>query len=96
MTEYNYSKSVEDILQVSISNDAFGIDMERSLKAEIILGAKNGRDTSIFQLLEARNFCKEVINTIYPEAQNPSVTRRVHNQISSPIIRYTTLRNLME
>ena len=40
MAEYRYNKSVEYILQVSISDDAFGTDMERSLKAEIILGAK--------------------------------------------------------
>ena len=42
MAEYSYNKSVEYILQVSISDDAFGTDMEKSLKAEIILGAKNG------------------------------------------------------
>ena len=44
MAEYSYNKSVEYILQVSISDDAFGTDMERSLKVEIILGTKNGRD----------------------------------------------------
>ena len=38
--EYSYNKSVEYILQVSISDDAFGTDMERLLKAEIILGVK--------------------------------------------------------
>ena len=58
--------------------------MERSLKAEIILGAKNGRDNPIFQLLAASNFCKKAINSIYPEAQNPGVNRRVHNQIFFP------------
>ena len=40
MAEYSYNKSVEYILQVSISDDAFGTDMGRSLKADIILGAK--------------------------------------------------------
>ena len=38
--------------------------MERLLTADIILGAKNGRDTSIFQLLAASNFYKKAINSI--------------------------------
>ena len=84
MAEYSYNKSVKYIIQISISNDTFGTDMERSLKAEIILGAKNGRYTSIFQLLAASNFCRKVINSIYPEAQNPGVDRRVHNQVFFP------------
>ena len=58
MTEYTYNKSVEYILQVFISDNAFGTDMERSLKAEITFGAKNGRDASIFWLLAARHFGK--------------------------------------
>ena len=53
MAEYIYNKSVEYILQVSISDDAFGTDMERSLKAEVTLGAKYGRDTLIFHLMAA-------------------------------------------
>ena len=40
IAKYSYNKSVEYILQVSISDDAFGTDMERPLKAEIILGTK--------------------------------------------------------
>ena len=40
MAEYSYNKSVKYILQVSISDDALGIDMERLLKVEIILGTK--------------------------------------------------------
>ena len=40
MAEYSYNRSVEYIPQVSINDDAFGTDMEMSLKAEIILGAK--------------------------------------------------------
>ena len=40
--------------------------------------------TSIFQLFAASNFCKKAINSIYSEAQNPGVNRRVHNQISFP------------
>ena len=83
--DYSYNNNIEHILQVSISDDAFGTDVERSLKAEVILGAKkNGRLTSIFQLLAASNFCKKVINSIYPEAQNPGVNRRVRNQIFFP------------
>ena len=81
--EYSY-KSVEYILQVFISDNALGTDMERSLKAEIIVGAKNGRDTLIFQLLVTSNFCKKAISSIYPEAQNPGVNRRVTNQIFFP------------
>ena len=38
MAEYSYNKSVEYILQDSVTDDTFGTDMERSLKAEIILG----------------------------------------------------------
>ena len=64
MVDYSYNKHVEYILQVSISDDIFGTDIERSLKAEIIPGTKNGRDTSIFQLLAARNICKKSINSI--------------------------------
>ena len=67
MAEYSYNKSVEYILQVYISNYAFGTDMERSLKTAITLGAKNGRDTLIFQLLAASNFFKKVIISIYPK-----------------------------
>ena len=55
MAECSCNKSVEYILQDAISDDAFGTDMERSLKAEIILGAKNGRYL-IFQKLAANNF----------------------------------------
>ena len=84
MAQYSYNKSVEHILQFSISDDTFGTDMERSLKVEIILGAKNERDTSIFQLLVASNVCKKAINRIYPDAQNPGVNRRVHNHIFYP------------
>ena len=50
--------------------------MERSLNAEIILHAKHGGDTSIFQLLAASNFCKNAINSIYPEAQSPHGNRK--------------------
>ena len=84
MAEDSYSKSVEYILQVSVSDGAFGTDMERSLKAEIILCANNATDTSIFQLLAASNFCKKAINSIYPEAQNSGVNRKIHNQILFP------------
>ena len=80
IAEYSYNKSVEYILQVSISDEAFGTVMERSLKAGIILGAKMEEIPQYFSLV-ASNFCKKAINSIYPEAQNPGVNRRVHNQI---------------
>ena len=34
MEEYIYNKSVEYILQISISDDAFGTDMKRSLESK--------------------------------------------------------------
>ena len=83
MAEQSYNMCVEYILKVSISDDAFGTDIERSLNADIIPGAKVKRDISIFQVLAASNFCKKTINSIYPEAQNPGVNRRVQNQTFS-------------
>ena len=34
--------------------------------------------------MTASNFCKKAINSIYPEAQNPGVNRRLQNQIFFP------------
>ena len=34
MAEYSYNKSVEYIMQVSIRDDTFGTDMEKSLKTD--------------------------------------------------------------
>ena len=45
--EYSYNKSVEYILQVPFSDEAFGTDMERSLNVEIILGEKRKRYLNI-------------------------------------------------
>ena len=72
------------------------MSLERSLKAEIVLGAKNGRDTSIFQLLAASNFCKKAINSIYPETQNPGVNRRYTIKSFSLMVGYTTLKTWLE
>ena len=57
MAEYSY-KSVEYILQVSINDDAFGTDMERPLKAEIILGAKMEEIPQHFSYWQPGTFVK--------------------------------------
>ena len=80
MAEYSCNKSVEYILQVSISDDAFGTDMERSLKAEIILDDKKNN----ISVIGGQQLLQKAINSIYLEAQNPVAKRRLHNQIFFP------------
>ena len=58
MAEYSYNKSVEYILQVSISDNAFGTDMERSVEAEIILGTKMQKIPQHFSYWQPVTFAK--------------------------------------
>ena len=58
MVDYSYNKSVEYILQVSISDDAFETDMEMSLKAENILGVKMEETPQYFSYWQTVAFAK--------------------------------------
>ena len=80
MAEYSYNKSVEYILQVSISDDAFGTDMERSLKAEVKLGAKMEEIPQYFSYWQPVTFVKGNKQYI-PKSTDSWCNRRVHNQI---------------
>ena len=58
LADYSYNKSVGYILQVSISDDAFGTDMEKSLKAEIIFGTKMEEIPQYFSYWQPVTFAK--------------------------------------
>ena len=84
MVETSFEDMVKYIMQVSVSDEAFDSDLDKSLKAEVMLTARSGQYASLIHLFAISNFTGKPINSMYPRAQNPGVNRDVHNQILFP------------